>query len=171
MRATSLHRRTPLRSKTPLGRGTPLRAGKPLARRAPLPKATSRLETSRPRRKTPLRQVNPERAAKMEARNFGPHAKWIRRQPCVVSGCRSKAQACHLEPRKMGGCGSSWRSLFPACFEHHREQEGKTSQFETRYGLRLAVIVEQMILADSWPSEDEKAAARERLTALEVTHA
>lgn len=123
----------------------------------------------------PLRKINPERAAKMEERNFGEHGAWIRRQPCVVAAkahpslrtdCAGRIAACHLAPRKMGGCGGDRFSLFPACEGHHAEQEGRTSTFQETYELDLAALVEAYNLADPSLSDEEREAARLRLAKL-----
>jgi hypothetical protein len=131
---------------------------------------------SQPRPPKPLRPVNPARRARLEERNFGPHGAWIRTQPCVVAtyvhpslrtDCGGDVRAAHLVPRGMGGCGGDRFSLFPACDVHHGEQEGRTAEFQTLYGLDLAVLVEHYNLADSRGiTEDEREAARLRLGAL-----
>jgi hypothetical protein len=123
-----------------------------------------------------IRAANPERVAKMEEKNFGKHAAYIRSLPCVVADkahrsvrtpCEGKVQASHLVTRKMGGCGSDRFSLFPACLRHHEEQEGNTGDFQAAYGFDLAVLVEHYTLADPYGvTAEEKDAARERLRRL-----
>lgn len=125
----------------------------------------------------PLKQRNDERQARLEEKNFGEHAVMIRRQSCVVAEfahpslrtpCSGVIQACHLIPRKMGGCGGGDRlSLFPGCERHHGEQEGKTAKFQARYGLDLAVLVEVYNLRDlRGLTDEEREAARVRLAKL-----
>jgi hypothetical protein len=123
----------------------------------------------------PLRAVNLERRAKLEARNFGPHGTYIRLQPCVVqvhahpnlrTECQGRIMAAHLVPRGMGGCNGDRFSLFPACAFHHGEQEGHTAEFQATYQLDLAVLVEVYNLADLSLTDEERDAARERLRVL-----
>lgn len=125
-----------------------------------------------------LRPFNPARRERLWERNFGPHAEFIVQQPCVVAShsttprsgqerCWGRTTPAHLECRQMGGCGKgTWRRLFPACEGHHREQEGRTAEFEKRYGLRLADLVEEYILADPSVAPAEKEAANLRLAEL-----
>lgn len=110
-------------------------------KRAPLRRTPLRPGAKRLKRRTPLRPVNPERAAKKYERNFGAYAEVIRRQPCAVPGCRSrKSEPAHVKPRGMGGCGGAKRDLVPLCRRHHREQEGRTSAFQARYSLDLTAL-------------------------------
>jgi len=130
----------------------------------------------KPRTPKPLKAVNPERRAKLEERNYGPHAAWVRLQPCVVqshvhpslrTSCNGIVQAAHLICRGMGGCKGDKFSLFPACAKHHAEQEGKLAAFQARYDLDLAVLVEAYCIQDIRNlTEEEREAARGRLEVL-----
>ncbi len=99
-------------------------------------------------RRSPLRKVNPERRAKLYARNFGEHADLIRALPCLVPGCSCPAEAAHARARGMGGCMGSWRDLVPLCRAHHIEAgEARTSQrhaFEVRYRVSLTVAAAEL---------------------------
>lgn len=107
------------------------------------------------RRRTAMKRKNIERAAKMHARNFGERPSvepW-----CVIataaaryqakhgrkawpSGwvrCAGKVEAAHYTPRGMGGCNSSAEEVVYLCKAHHGEQEGRSEEFETKYGVDL----------------------------------
>lgn len=122
-----------------------------------------------------MKQVNAERRAKMEERNFGDHGAFVRLRRCVVdehvhptlkTPCGGRIVACHLIPRGMGGCKGDRFSLFPACELHHLEQEGHTAEFQETYGLDLALLVEIYNLLDKGLTEDEHDAAAARLAKL-----
>lgn len=72
-----------------------------------------------PSRKGRIRPVNRARRAKRHARDFGTKAKWIRSQPCVVSGQRVGIVAAHVKSRGAGG-GAEW--LVPLRWDLHEEQ-------------------------------------------------
>jgi hypothetical protein len=128
-----------------------------------------------PKVKKGLRPRNPERAARLEERNFGEHGAFIRLRPCIVhthvhpslqTPCLGQIVAAHLVPRGMGGCNGDRFSLFPACVGHHGEQEGRTAEFQETYQLDLAALVETFNLADPSLSDEEREAARLRLAVL-----
>jgi len=50
-------------------------------RRTPLPRGEAKLS-----RTIRLRPINPERRARLQAEQYGPHASWLRTQPCAVTG-------------------------------------------------------------------------------------
>lgn len=93
-------------------------------------------------RRKGLPPVNRPRQARKYVRNFaGPvegldYGAWVRRQPCLVAGCRSRMiQAAHVfRARGMGGAGGDWRELGPLCARHHREQEAGCLSFLARHG-------------------------------------
>ena len=99
-------------------------------------------------RRTPLRKANPERRARLYARNFGDHADTIRSMPCLVPGCQQRVEACHARARGMGGAKGSWRDLVPLCREHHIEAgEHRTTQrhaFELRHGVSLTLAAAEL---------------------------
>ena len=100
------------------------------------------------KRRTPLRQRNPERRARLYARNFGEHADRVRSLPCLVPGCMQRVEACHARARGMGGAKGSWRDLVPLCREHHEEAgEHRTSKrhaFELRHGVSLTLAAAEL---------------------------
>lgn len=87
----------------------------------PVPKPAPRA----PKPKRGVRKVNKERAAKREARDFGPFAAWIRQQPCCAQalGHVGKVEAAHVLSRGAGG--RSEENLLPLCEVHHRMQHEK----------------------------------------------
>jgi hypothetical protein len=158
-KASALRRKKALRALTPLRRTRSLEPG------------------PGPKRKTELRKVNPERRARLRARNFGDHASFVRSLSCVVNlapvelrtPCYGELEAAHLRTRGMGGCGGDWRQLFPACRGHHEEQEGRTPRFEERYQLDLGLLVNAYIVADPGAAKQEQAAALERALLIAPT--
>lgn len=126
--------------------------------------------------KRPMKRVNPERKAALYERNYGAHGEFIRNQRCVVADraypmprgtrCDGAVVPAHLVCRGMGGCNGDRFSLFPACEKHHAEQEGKTDEFQARYGLDLAILVEVYNLMDKGLLPEEREAAERRLAKL-----
>ena len=53
------------------------------------------------------------------------------------AACAGKVEAAHITPRGMGGCNSSAEEVVYLCRSHHREQEGRTVAFETKYAVDL----------------------------------
>lgn len=115
----------------------------PITRSAPLRRGDSKLE-----RRTRIRPINRERAAKKFERNFGEKASFVRSLPCLVSGCLVPSQAAHARARGMGGAKGDSTVLVPLCWQHHDEAgEYRTSDraaFEARYGLDLMVIAGEL---------------------------
>ena len=75
--------------------------------------------TSLLKRLAALPPVNPERKAKLFAKQFGEggrYAAWIRSRPCAACGRRDTLQAHHVRSR---GAGGTWSDLVPLCSEHH----------------------------------------------------
>jgi hypothetical protein len=128
-----------MKRSAPLRRSGPLRSAKPLRRGAALRPGSASLRPGSPRRKARVNPVNRARRARLHERNFGDHAAWVRSHGCLV--CKGPAEAAHVIPRKMGGCGGDKTVLVPLCSDHHREQEGKKVCFD----LDLLVVA-----ADLW---------------------
>lgn len=111
-------------------------------------------------RKTRLKSVNRERAAKRKARDFGEYAEWIREQWCVMlgwtstyrriparkpaHGCWTFTEAAHVKSRGAGGHAEC--NLIALCTRCHGELHhvGRKS-FEAKYGIQLGAIA-----ADLW---------------------
>lgn len=85
-------------------------------------------------------------------RRCKPYRDWIKDQPCAVAEhgmvgrgpCgpqpgRYKIECCHLIPKARGSDDRG--NCFPACPVHHDEQEGRTAEFERKYGLNLTELV------------------------------
>lgn len=82
------------------------------------------------KRKTPLRQINPERRAKRKAEQFGPQAKLCRRLPCAACGRLGPSDPAHVISRGAGGgdrgnviplCKSDPRTGYVGCHDdQHR---------------------------------------------------
>ena len=82
---------------------------------------------------------------------------WIRERLCAVAGpnygpgqryCdfwpwRPGMECAHLKTRGSGG--EDGGNIVPLCPAHHEEQEGRTAEFEARYGVDLSAIA-----ADLW---------------------
>ena len=93
----------------------------------------------------PLRQVNPERKAKLEALQFGPQAELCRRSKCSVRSCsftKDRIVPHHLKSRAAGGLDED---TVPLCMKHHAEIHtlGRR-RFEERYGLDLFAVRDRM---------------------------
>lgn len=63
----------------------------------------------------PIRPVNRERKAQLEARNFGEQAVIARSMRCCGCGLAPPSDAAHSEGRKMGGCGGDRFAIVPLC--------------------------------------------------------
>ena len=71
------------------------------------------------RRRTKLRPVNPERAAKAKAACFGPQAALARTMPCANCDAPGPSQAAHVRSR---GAGGKDEDVIPLCAKCHRNQ-------------------------------------------------
>jgi len=99
------------------------------------------------KRKTPLKAKGKERFPKKINRPLRVVIRGLwcvvpthstRPTPCGFYAERPGIEACHLEP-KARGKGDDYQ-LFPACPRHHDEQEGRTAEFEAKYGLDLTQL-------------------------------
>ena len=82
--------------------------------------------TGGPRRKTALRQRNPERRKKAFDRNFGTRRAWIVSLGCLLAchplhRCTGKVEAAHVTARGMGGAKGDRRKQVPLCEGGHKE--------------------------------------------------
>jgi len=81
-----------------------------------------------------IRSVNRGRREVASARNYGAQhpltgmtrADAIRAMPCLAAGraghrCRTRVQAAHVVPRRMGGCGGDRHHQAPLCADAHRD--------------------------------------------------
>lgn len=79
--------------------------------------------------RTPLAKVNVKRAEAAHLRNFGEeHGDFVRSHPCIAAGaggCVGRIEAAHSSHRGMGGCKGDKTDLFPACWHHHNEVDGR----------------------------------------------
>lgn len=123
-----------LRRSKPLTRKTALRSGSHLRR--------SELRRETQLRRTPIRKRNPERAAKLYARNFGAYAERVRALPCCACGARGPSDPHHVQSR---GAGGDRRSLVPLCRDCHRllHQIGRRT-FEALAKVDLAAIAAEL---------------------------
>ncbi|MEM6704651.1 MAG: hypothetical protein AAF690_18170 [Acidobacteriota bacterium] len=109
------------------------------------------------RRKAPLRRssrinpVNTRRRKKLQKRNFGRHAEWIRQMPCALTGAPGPSDPHHTVRRGMGGCGGDRSTLVPLSREAHEEVE-RSRDPETERVLRMLA---QCLWAVS-PYQDEE---------------
>ena len=99
-------------------------------------------------KRSPIRRRNPERAAKMRAKNFAPRpavepfcaVAWklaaMPGRPLGWSVCWGPIDQCHIKARGMGGCNSDGATVY-LCRGHHQEQEGRTAAFEAKYQIDL----------------------------------
>lgn len=113
-------------------------------------------------------RINPRneaRAAKMRARNFPttpvvPPTCLIafelqryrarhgaKMKPAGWSDCWGPVDPAHVTTRGMGGCNSDATQVVRLCRGHHREQEGRTDEFEARYNVDLKAIIAARVAA------------------------
>lgn len=106
-------------------RRTPLRPSlKRIERRVPLPKSTKRIRS---------RKLDPAK------RRFAKHrddayTDWIKTLGCIICG-RPGVDPLHIRPRSLGS--DDRNNVVPGCRWHHDQQEGKTAEFERKYGVNL----------------------------------
>jgi hypothetical protein len=69
---------------------------------------------------------------------------WIRTLPCVVPGCRGRAEAAHCGARGLSQKASDTNAI-PMCAHHHREyhQFGRR-KFETRYCIHIERLIQRL---------------------------
>jgi len=97
-------------------------------------------------RKTRLKAKGGSRFPKSVNRKY---RAWIRTQSCVlypVAWCggyegRSRIEPAHVKP--FASSGRDAGTICPLCPKHHDEQEGKTREFEARYGVNLTDLAAQ----------------------------
>ena len=72
------------------------------------------------------------------------HLDFIRSLPCVIPGCKRKAEAAHIGPRGLSQKADYNRTV-PLCAHHHREQHqlGRR-RFEAHYGVDLNAVIERL---------------------------
>lgn len=97
-------------------------------------------------RKTPMRQVNPERAAAEKVRQFGALAEYVRTLPCAVCG-RSPVDPAHVRCRRVYG---AWLengdgNLIPLCRTHHNEQHSRgIVTFQEAHNIDMAAVAAEV---------------------------
>lgn len=107
----------------------------------------------RPRKR--LRAVNPERRAKLRAKHYpvrSPVEPWCvvalalaayqrkhgsKQRPEGWTACWGRVEMAHVVHTRGSGRASS-DLVVDLCHGHHREQEGRSEEFEARYNLDLA---------------------------------
>jgi hypothetical protein len=130
----------------------------------PVPKPARKVKE--PKR---IKQVNPERAALMRERNFPkrPAVVWCllahrlaayqaehgeKATPPGWSRCWGPVDPAHVvHARGHGGCNSSKDEVAYLCRRHHTEQEGRSEDFERRYGVDLAAEAAKVAAGDFGP--------------------
>jgi hypothetical protein len=137
----------------------------------PVPKPARKVkEPKRLQAKTRIKAKNPERAAKMRARNFPdrPPVVWCllahriaayqaehgakAALPKGWSRCWGPVDAAHVvHARGAGGCNSSKDEVAYLCRRHHEEQEGRLEEFQRRYGVDLVEEAAKVAAGDFGP--------------------
>ena len=97
-----------------------------------------------PKRRTPLRKVNPERKEKQFEEAFGPYAAWLRDKPCLITGAVGEyVDLDHV--RTQGARGKAEGNLVPLRHDLHMERHTiGIRTFETKYGLDLKAEAEKL---------------------------
>lgn len=90
-------------------------------------------------RRIRIRPINPERRARLFARNFHSEAfvRWTHRQPCIACGARRFIHCAHVRSR---GAGGTWRDIVPLCESCHRAQEAAPGTFWSDHHLDGAML-------------------------------
>lgn len=94
---------------------------------------------TRLRRKTGVRQRNPERLAKRRAIEFGPQAERCRYLRCCACGSKGQSDPAHLRSRGAGGRDRG--NVVPLCRPCHDAQHTEGIRtFQRRRGLDLVAV-------------------------------
>jgi hypothetical protein len=91
-------------------------------------------------KRSPLRRVNPERAAKRREEQFGPEAEVVRWMNCCLPRCRARppSDPHHVRSR---GAGGTAKDLVPLCHAHHVEVHAAGRRtFEEAHGVDLRTV-------------------------------
>ena len=94
--------------------------------------------SSKPMKRSRLKANGGSRFPKRRQPEF---MAWIRTLPCVVvgRGCWGQIEAAHVvKTRGAGGWDRGF--VAPLCEGHHDEQEGKTAEFNAKYGVDLEQV-------------------------------
>lgn len=109
----------------------------------------------------PPRSTKPIRARKKDPskRRFAKHRDptyelYIESLPCLVCG-RWPVDPAHIKHRSTGG--DDRNNLVPLCRTHHKEQEGRTPEFEARYHIELRYVA--ILLTAQYEAEHPEAVA------------
>jgi hypothetical protein len=107
-------------------------------------RSSSLTRTAELRRETPVARVNKKRKASAFVRCYFSKARveFVSRLHCIVDGCEStRSENAHLvnDGSKGAGRKSGYKTVGPACREHHHELDEVLGrdQFEIKYGLCL----------------------------------
>ena len=74
------------------------------------------------------------------------HLEFIRKQPCVIDGCKAKSTVSHLLGKGRARNKASDLLVLPMCITHHEEYEDNgIAKFELTYGLNCAKLALQYI--------------------------
>ena len=128
--------------------------GKPPKRSAPPTRKTPLARSRKPITRGPVKKG--KRVKRFAGKRDAEYAAWIRRQPCLVTGCRTgewphwnaphiivrdwltavTVEACHVRSRGAGG--DDHGNLVPLASFLHREQHAiGIRSFSAKYGLDL----------------------------------
>ena len=98
----------------------------------------------------PLRRKPQAPGSKFPKRRSPIYREYVKARNCVVATHARTPSPCYAKPARYKIECAHWPTQgsgaydvgqsFPACPGHHDEQEGKTAEFERRYGLCLADI-------------------------------
>lgn len=108
------------------------------------------MKRTRLERRTRLRRANPERRARLHAKQFGAKAEWIRSLGCLRCGWRP-CDAAHARSR---GAGGTAEHLVPLCWWCHGMQHRLgIDTFNDRFGVDLMAEAERLDAEwrEDWP--------------------
>lgn len=102
------------------------------------------------RRKTYMKRGAPPRATGRPSQRFAARrdpefVAYVHTLPCLVANaeCRGDVVAAHVV--KTRGAGAWDRGFVaPLCAGHHAEQEGRTAEFNAKYGVDLEQVAAEL---------------------------
>lgn len=93
-------------------------------------------------RKRRLRQRDAKRLRKLQEKQFGDHATYIRSLPCCACNRCPPSEPAHVKSR---GAGGTAKDLVPMCAYHHRKQHGLgIATFQRLYQIDLRGLADQL---------------------------
>lgn len=111
------------------------------------------MKRTKPLKRSPLKRsqkpIKPRGRSRFPKRRDPDFVEWVRGRACALRHghiCRTVGQRFHIEPAHLktqgSGGGDLW-NIVPMCPWLHDQQEGKTREFEVRFGVDLTALAAQ----------------------------